>query len=232
MIRFQSLFTENAGLKLLALAIAVALWVAVGSDPVTEATFRVPVEFVNVPRNLELLITQPNVQLWARGPSHAIRQATAGDFAVRVNVAPVGGPGSNTYRLDPGHAVAPALVQVIELIPSEVKVSFERSVSKDVPIRPQFSGDPQPGYRLKGFSVNPPQAKVTGPESHVNKIAEVSTDPVDIGHLSGQKTFVTSLSVSDPLVRILETRTVDVTVEFGRKEAPRSGPMTKRARRR
>jgi YbbR-like protein len=229
MNRLRRFFTQHAGLKLLSLAMAVALWAAVGSDPVTEATFRVPVEFINVPPSLELLTEQPSVQLWARGPSHAIRQAAAGDFAVRVNAAPITGPGSRTYSIDPGHVVAPNPLQVIALIPSEIRVSFERSVSKDIPIQPRFSGDPLPGYRMKGFSVHPPQARVSGPESHVKSIAIASTDPVEVGHLSGQTIFVTALSVSDPLVRILEPRTVEVTVEIGRDEGHGAGPPATRS---
>src|SRR5579862_6947164 len=102
----RRLFTENVGLKLLALCMATAMWAAVGSDPVTEAIFRVPVEFVNVPRNLEVITDHPTVQLWARGPSHAVRGAEPGDFAVRVNVA-TSGQGEHTFSFDPSSVIAP-----------------------------------------------------------------------------------------------------------------------------
>src|SRR5207249_6897190 len=103
----RRLFTENIGLKLVALCMATAMWAAVGSDPVTEAIFRVPVEFVNVPKDMEVITDHPTVQLWARGPSHAVRRADPAEFAVRVNVAS-NGQGEHSFVFDPAIVVAPA----------------------------------------------------------------------------------------------------------------------------
>jgi YbbR domain-containing protein len=210
----RKLLTENLGYKLLSLALAVTLWIAVGSDPVTEATFRVPVEFVNVPANLELLTEQPSVQLWARGPSHAIRQASAADFAVRVNAALISGPGENTFSLDAGRVSAPTPLEVKELIPSEIRVTFERTTSKSVPIRPSFTGEPLPGLRVKNFTVDQSDARIAGPASHVDPITEAVTDPIDLARLGEAKTFVRNVYVPDSLVRILNPKAVRVAVEL------------------
>jgi len=219
----RKLFTENAGLKLLSLALAVALWAAVGSDPVTEATFRVPLEFTNVPANLEVLTEQPSVQLWARGPSHAVRRAEPGDFVVRVNVAPASGPGERTFSLDPASVTAPTPLQVVGLIPSEVRVSLERTASKEVPIDPQFSGEPAPGYRMREFHLKPSLARITGPSSHVSPITAATTDPIDLTQLSANKTLLTNVYIRDPLVRFLRPRAVEVTVEIESAEAQGTG---------
>ena len=219
----RKLFIENAGLKLLSLALAVALWAAVGSDPVTEATFRVPLEFTNVPANLEVLTDQPSVQLWARGPSHAVRQAEPGDFVVRLNVAPSGRPGERTFSLDPASVTAPASLQVVELNPSQVRVSLERTASREVPIEPQFSGEPAPGYRMRAFRLKPSLAQIAGPGSHVSPITTATTDPIDLTQLSATKTLRTNVYIPDPLVRFLQPRAVEVTVEIERAEAQGTG---------
>src|SRR5262245_19004527 len=130
----RRLFTENVGLKLLALGMATVMWAAVGSDPVTEAIFRVPVEFVNVPKDLEVITAHPTVQIMAKGPSHAVRRAEPADFAVRLDVAPKMGQGEHTFSFDPSSVVAPAPLGVAEVIPSEINVTLEKSITKDVPI--------------------------------------------------------------------------------------------------
>ena len=214
-------------MKLLSLALAVALWAAVGSDPVTEAAFRVPLEFTNVPANLEVLTEQPSVQLWARGPSHAVRRAEPGDFVVRVNVAPAGGPGERTFSLDPASVTAPTPLQVVELIPSEVRVSLEGTVSKEVSIAPHFSGEPASGYRMKEFRVKPSLARIAGPGSHVSPITAATTDPIDLTRLSANKTLLTNVFIPDPLVRFLQPRAVEVTVEIERAETPGTGNRRK-----
>lgn len=204
---------ENLELKILALALALALWAGVGSDPVTEASFRVAVELTNVPRNLEVLTEQPTVQLWARGPSHAVRQATAGDFGVRINAASASGPGDSTFALDPARVTAPVGIQVVSLIPSEVRIRFEQSASKEVPVEPQFAGHPMSGYRIMGFSVTPPQVKIAGPGSRVESATTASTDPLDVSELAGTRTFTTSVFVPDPLVHIVAPKAVRVKVD-------------------
>lgn len=216
----RRLLTENLGYKLLSLALAVTLWIAVGSDPVTEATFRVPVEFVNVPPNLELLTEQPSVQLWARGPSHAIRQATVADFAVRINAAQISGPGENTFSLDAGRVSAPTSLEVRELIPSEIRVNFERTSYKSVPIHPSFSGQPLPGFRVKSYTMSQSEARISGPASHVDPIAEAATDSIDLTRLGGAKTFVSNVYVPDSLVRIVNPRAVRVAVELESDASP------------
>jgi len=213
MNRLGNLISENLGLKVLALALALALWAAVGSDPVTEASFRVPLEFINAPSNVEVLADQPTVQLWARGPSHLLRQSTASDFAVRVNLAPMSASGERTFSLDPGNVTAPTSLRVIQLMPSEVRVTLERIVSKDIPIDPQFSGAPAPGYRLKQFLVKPPSVRISGPDSRVSLITSASTDPIELTRLTGKKTFLANIYVSDPLVRFIRPSAVEVTVE-------------------
>ena len=50
---FQRHVLHNFGLKLLSLALAVGLWVAVARDPMAEVAVDVPIEFHNIPENVE-----------------------------------------------------------------------------------------------------------------------------------------------------------------------------------
>jgi YbbR domain-containing protein len=218
---------HNLGLKLMALAIAVLIWAIVGSDPVTEATFRVPVEFLNVPANLELLAETPVVQVWARGPSHAIRQATASDFEVRVDAALVAGPGAHTFSLDPQRALASSPLRVVDVVPAKINVSFERTVSKDVGIDPRLTGEPMPGYRVDSVSVDPAYATVIGPESHVNPLTAASTEPIDLTHVSSKEIFITDIYVPDALVRFGSSKTVKVTINVEREARSRANSLSK-----
>lgn len=121
----QKWFTENLGLKLLSLALAAGLWVAFGGDTVTEAVFQVPLEFRNVPANLEVFSEQQTAQLRIRGPSRVLQQARRSDFALRVDLSPVTGPGERTFPLVAENVEVPASLEVVQLVPPEVKLTFE-----------------------------------------------------------------------------------------------------------
>ena len=123
-------FTENLGLKLLSLGLAVALWAAFGGNAVTEAVFQVPLEFHNVPASLEVFHAQDTAQLRVRGPGLALWQARGSDFALRVDLSSVTGPGERTFPLVPENVEVPASLEVVQLVPSEVKLTFERIVAE------------------------------------------------------------------------------------------------------
>ena len=120
-------FTENVALKILALLLAAALWVASGSDPLTETTLRVPVEFTHLSPDLELIAEPSAVQLRIQGPSRAVRRVTPGDFAARVDLAAVSEPAERTFSLAPQQIVTPAFLKVMQVTPPQIRVSLNRS---------------------------------------------------------------------------------------------------------
>ena len=50
----RRLFLENFGLKVFAILLAFTLWMMVHRDPITEVAVEVPVEFHNIPLNVEI----------------------------------------------------------------------------------------------------------------------------------------------------------------------------------
>ena len=71
---------HNFALKLLSLALAVALWLAVARDPVAEVAVDVPIEFHNIPANLEINSESvPRAQIWMSGPERIVRRLRAAD---------------------------------------------------------------------------------------------------------------------------------------------------------
>ena len=127
----QKWFTENLGLKLVSLALAAGLWVAFGGDTVTEAVFQVPLEFRNVPANLEVFSEQQTAQLRIRGPSRVLRQARRSDFRLPVDLSSVTGPGERTFPLVAKSVEVPAALEVVQLAPPEVKLTLEWIVADD-----------------------------------------------------------------------------------------------------
>jgi YbbR domain-containing protein len=123
----QGLFTENLGLKLLSLLLAVIIWTAVGGDVATEILVPVPVEFRNVPAGVHYEAEPSRVELRVRGPRWMVRQALVSDFSVPVDLSAMTAPGEQTVPLVRENVEAPSSVEVIEITPNQLKLIVKAS---------------------------------------------------------------------------------------------------------
>src|SRR6185295_15086529 len=97
----QGLFTENLGLKLLSLLLAVIVWTAVGGDVATEILVPVPVEFRNVPAGVHYEAEPSRVELRVRGPRWMVRQSLVTDYSVPVDLSSITTPGKALIAINP-----------------------------------------------------------------------------------------------------------------------------------
>src|ERR1700676_2919801 len=90
---------HNLGLKLISLALAVGLWLAVARDPVAEVAVDVPIEFHNIPPNLEISSENiPRAQIRLRGPQRVIRHLQPADVYAEIELSGLR-PGEGTFDL-------------------------------------------------------------------------------------------------------------------------------------
>jgi YbbR domain-containing protein len=203
---------KNLGLKLLSLAIAVLLWMAIAREPKAEVAITVPIEFHNAPDNLEISSEViPQVQVRERGPAGVVHDLGPAEVHAIIDLR-AATPGEHTYDLTPNKIRAPRDVETIQVIPSQFRISFDKRASKKVPVQARVIGSTAPGFRLGQVKVEPEFVSIAGPEKRVDSVESVITDPVDASGVMGSASFTTHVYVSDPLVRLTSPSTVRVTV--------------------
>lgn len=206
---------HNLGLKAVSLAAAVVLWAVVGAEPAMETSISVPVEFHNVPQALELLSdTPPNIHLQVKGPSSKVRGLNRADVAVVLDLMRVQQPGARTFTLDQSRIALPRGVTVVRAMPSQLRLVFEKRLSRDVAVVPRFSGTYVPGYEIARYTVEPPELKVVGPESRLAVLDYATTDPIDVSKLIGGAVFTTNAYLDDSHLRFENLQSVRVNVEM------------------
>ena len=88
---------HNLGLKLVSLALAVGLWLAVARDPVAEIAVDVPIEFHNIPQDLEISSENiPRAQIRLRGPERVVRRLQTTDVYAEIELSGIK-PGQRTF---------------------------------------------------------------------------------------------------------------------------------------
>jgi YbbR domain-containing protein len=203
---------HNFGMKVLSLAVAVLLWMAVTRDPVAEVALNVPVEFHNAPEHLEISSeTIPQVMVRVRGPVREVRALTPSEVHVVIDLANVQ-PGERTYDLAPRRINVPDALQVVQAVPSQIRINFDKRATRQVEVKPRVIGAFASGYRIERVTPMPRLVTIVGPATHVNGVESAITDPVDASGVVGTATFSTHAYVSDPLVRLADPSPIRVTV--------------------
>jgi YbbR-like protein len=215
----RGLLVENFWWKLLSLAIAVVLWGVVWSEPELSTFPVVPVEYKNLPDDLEFN-AEPvsSVKLELRGPSGELSgMGPSGDVHPQVILDLAGvRPGHRTFPIGDGTVKLPRGVRLAGSIPSEVRLEFDRRMVRNVPVRVRISGENQNGYHVADQAVDPSELTIVGPATRVATVRAAMTDTVDVSALVGVARFRVNAFVEDPYVRFESSPQVTVTITMRR----------------
>src|SRR4051812_30442081 len=179
MERLRQLLFRNFSLKLVALASAFFMWSAVANEPMSEVAHTVPVELQHIPAdvaiNSELV---PQVQIWIRGKQRAVRDINPADLHATLDLATLNHQvGERTFELTPAQIRAPHGVEIVQVVPSQIHLSFDRPVARQVDVAPRLSGKAPDGSTAQ-ISMQPRSVTIEGPQKRVEAVEAVLTDPV------------------------------------------------------
>ena len=203
---------HNLGLKLISLGLAVGLWLAVAHDPMAEVAVNVPIEFHNMPANLEISAESiPTAQIRLRGPERIVHQLRSSDVYVGIELGNLK-PGERTFDLTDHQIHRPAGLEVVQVVPSQVQFEFDERLVRRVPVQPRVVGSFASGYQISQVLTDPALVTIIGPKKHVEAVEAATTDPVDVSGAMNRVTFSRHAYVSDPLIQVSDPSSVRVTV--------------------
>lgn len=180
----KRLFWENLAFKAAAVFLAIILWVFVTSKGQTEMALSVPIEYANIPPGIEISKhTVTAAQIVVRTHESLSKNIRQENVRVSVDVSRAK-KGEEIFSLKKDDVKVPYGATVTKVEPSTVKVVFEETVSKKVPIKPEVTGSPEQGYAVKRIEVSPEEVDIEGAKSEVRKVGVMRTEPIDISGLA------------------------------------------------
>lgn len=219
----RKVFVEDWSLKLLSLAIAVVLWLAVTTqnEPVTTHV-NVQLNFLR-PQSLEISNDPPkSVDVTLTGSRNKLDSLSALDLVATIDITDQRA-GERVLRLsEKAQLSLPQGVRIDGFLPGAVTVRLEPIIEKQLEITTKLDGEPAQGYEVYSTRVDPRLVTVRGPASHVNAVGSAPTETV---WLAGQKESFTATNIAidipDPKVHMLDSD-VDVHIEIGEKRAEKT----------
>lgn len=214
MISFLNRYVlHNFALKLMSLLLATGLWFMISRDEQpAEVAVRAPIVFQHVPDDLEVSsesVTEAEIRV--RGPERVIRQLRINEVQAEIDLAGVR-PQERTFDLSSQQVRHPRELAVMQIIPSQVHVSFDTRMTREVEVHPRVTGTFATGDQIVKVDSDPARITIVGPRRHVERIEAATTDPIDATGTLGSAVFTTNVYVSDPLVQVAQSQSIRVTV--------------------
>lgn len=193
MSRLRGIVQHNLPVKLLALAVAIVLWLYVMNDqnPGMEGSYTVPVTVEHAPDGYQLSTDSETVTIRVRGPRSFFVAAGRDDFHARINLSDF----TEGERAYPVEASIPYGFELVNVSPDKITANLDRMVQKTFKAELTVGGSPAAGFTVDRIVQDSETATVEGPRSLVDQIVHI------VGHinLSGQSNGFT---VTVPLIAL------------------------------
>lgn len=220
----KKIFLEDWVMKLVALAITLALWLGVTglSTPTTQRLTSVPLS-LRFSNNIEVTNSPiQEIDLVVTGDKRKLAQINKNDLIVSMDISDIM-PGDRVINLTPETVAVslPTGVKLDEIQPSRIAVRIEAVEEKEISVKAETNGELPEGYEVYSETITPQKIRVRGPANFIRSLSFVSTERIDV---SNRVTDFTSkqipVSVANPKATVLET-VVDVAFRIGEKRVER-----------
>jgi YbbR domain-containing protein len=188
---------KNFGLKVLAVAIALSLYLFVHSQNNSSIiSLVVPVELRNLPTNkVVILPALRQAQVSIKGPSFMLREVAISAPTFRIDLPPELGDRFDVV-LTGADLALPSAIEVVSISPSKLELIFDSIVTKKLPLEVPKIGSLPEDYELSEIRLEPSEIEVTGPETELRGLTSIPTRPLDLRAISGDSESV--LAVRGP----------------------------------
>ena len=177
----RRLATENVGLKVVSLIAAIVLFSLVrGSEDAQRTVFADVVAILPSVDSGKVLVSEipDRVRLTLQGSRSLLNSIRREDLEVQMDLSDTR---LRYYYFDPAIFDLPAGIQIVQMAPATVPLSWADRIERRVPVEPQFIGTPPSGLALEEpVSVEPRRVVLLGPQNEVDPLAAIETRPIDL----------------------------------------------------
>lgn len=212
MLRFN-LF-RNTGLKLISVLLAGLLWLFVENEKTGLKSVEVTLEYTNTPETLVLMPeSRETITAVIRGPEGLLPRLREGSLTAQVDLR-AETYGEIRWLLTPEDVIVPYWAEVERVEPQQFVFNLDRKASKVIPVLPKMSGSVAPGYVFKDYVVNPSKVTIAGPESIIEGVREIWTDPLVIDGRTDSFQQTVELRATKPgiIIESVEEHIVQVVI--------------------
>lgn len=176
--------TENWGLKLISLFLAVGFWFYVVGEESIEITKTIPLEIL--PPNERLSVVKSStsfLEVTFQSPRHLFSALSSGNVSIRHKIEGAQKAGDYSFNVGLTDFSLPAPeIRVMKIFPSFVTVTLDEVIVKKLSVQVELVGEPAYGYRAdqEMIELDPNAVLVEGPKAVLEKMDTIKTEPIQL----------------------------------------------------
>ncbi len=210
---WQRLLSRSWFLKGLSVCLAVMLWYFVGSDDTVDKTVMIPIEIINLPRDLVISNQfKKEIEVTVSGPRSLILELSNRAVTRQVDLSSAT-PGSMVVSNANNSIPVPRGITVLRVQPSSLILSLDKLIQKHFPVKPVVTGRIAAGYVLKELKVEPEMVTITGPQTILSQTGELHTQSINIEGLAESQQRQVPLQLAPEIVELIGETSVTASLQ-------------------
>lgn len=178
------LITHNWSLKLLALCLALGMWIFVVGQERAELSLKIPVEYTQISDDVVVVgETVGELDVRVSGPRSLVRRAAAQGMGKVLDLSGLK-EGKYEFQVIAEDLDLPPGVQVSRISPAQISVNLAKRITRQVPVRPVLKGKPAPGFEVAEITFKPDKVDISGPEEGLAALDWIWTVPIEVSGLN------------------------------------------------
>lgn len=200
-------------MKLISLVFAIFLWYFVSSEDRVDMNVQVPVEIVNLPRDLIISNQYKNtLDVTVSGPRGLIRKISQG-ISRSIDLSK-GTPGNTVIANEPDSITVPRGITVLRINPTHISLNIDRLINKDLPLKAVTQGKLPEEYELVGITLKPERLAVAGPQDILGRETGIHTTPIDLSDVTHSASKEVGLDLRPEVAELIGDPMVLANVEI------------------
>ncbi len=214
-IKLASLVSKEWVLKAISLVLAIVLWSFVGGEDRVDKIVMIPIEIINLPRDLVISNQfKKEIEVTVSGPRSIIQEMSSRAITRQVDLSSAT-PGTMVIDNDNNHIPVPRGISVQRVQPSSIILSLDKLIQKKFPVTARTVGQVPDGYVVKALKMDPDVITITGPLTTLSQVDELHTKPINLEGMKQSIQLQVPLALEPSIVELIGETSVTADLSIG-----------------
>ncbi|MDK9709183.1 MAG: CdaR family protein [Desulforhopalus sp.] len=213
--KLTRLMSKDWLLKFISLVLAIVLWYFVGGEDRINKNVMVPIEIINLPRDLVISNQyKKEIEVTVSGPRSLIMEMASRAITRQVDLS-AATPGTMVIENDNKHIPVIRGVTVQRVQPSSMILSLDKLVQKQFPVEARTVGRVANGYQIKSLKTDPELITIAGPHTILSQVDRFFTKAINLDGVKQSMQLQVPLDLDPAIVELIGETSVTTDLVIG-----------------